>query len=140
MKVTKVQNEQQLKDAHSVRFKVFVKEQEVPQEIEVDQFDETSTHFVVYDDFKPIGAGRLRDLNGVGKVERICVDASFRDMGIGKLLMKFIEDEAKKMGFTTIKLNSQIQASDFYHSLGYEVCSQEFFDAGILHVTMKKSL
>lgn len=138
MNVLVVKNEKQLKDAYSVRVNVFVKEQKVPPEEELDQYDETATHFVVYDENHAIGAGRLRELDGVGKVERICIDRAYRNNGIGKLLMNAIENEGKKNGFTAFKLNSQVQATGFYKNLGYEVISEQFLDAGIPHVTMKK--
>jgi predicted GNAT family N-acyltransferase len=138
MNVILVETPEQLKDAYSVRVKVFVDEQKVPSEEEIDQFEDAASHFVVYDNGKPIGAGRLRDLDGVGKVERICVDADYRKKGIGKLLMDSIEAEGKNRGFTTFKLNAQTQATNFYRLLGYEVCSDEFLDAGIPHLAMKK--
>ncbi|MCT8140368.1 GNAT family N-acetyltransferase [Anaerobacillus sp. CMMVII] len=138
MEVFVVNNESQLRDAYSVRVKVFVDEQQVPPEEEIDDFEASSTHFVVYDKGKPIGAGRLRELDGYAKVERICIDKEYRSLGIGKLLMEAIEKEAKQQGFCKFKLNAQIQATDFYRKLGYEVCSDEFLDAGIPHVTMKK--
>ncbi len=138
MNVVKVTNEKQLKDAYSVRVRVFVDEQQVPPEEEIDQYEETATHFVIYDNEKPIGAGRLRELDGVGKVERICIEKEYRSKGIGKVLMEAIETEGKLEGFTSFKLNAQVQAIDFYRKLGYEVYSDEFLDAGIPHVTMIK--
>ncbi|QOY34222.1 GNAT family N-acetyltransferase [Anaerobacillus isosaccharinicus] len=138
MNVILVTNETQLKDAYSVRMRVFVEEQQVPPEEEIDQYENDATHFVVYDGSKPIGAGRLRELDNFGKVERICIDKDYRTKGIGKLLMDAIEKEAKERGLTAFKLNAQIQATEFYSKLGYEVCSDVFLDAGIPHVTMKK--
>lgn len=138
MNVTLVNSEKQLKDAYAVRVRVFVDEQKVPPDEEIDQHEESATHFVVYDQDQPIGAGRLRELDGFGKVERICIDSDYRKKGIGKLLMDAIETEGIKRGYTKFKLNAQIQAVPFYSKLGYEICSGEFLDAGIPHVTMKK--
>ncbi|RXI98214.1 GNAT family N-acetyltransferase [Anaerobacillus alkaliphilus] len=138
MKVVKVANTTQLEDAYSVRVKVFVEEQQVPPEEEIDQFEDIATHFVIYDDGKPIGAGRLRELDGFGKVERICIDNDYRSKGIGKILMEAIEAEGKSVGLHSFKLNAQVQAIEFYRKLGYEVYSEEFLDAGIPHVTMIK--
>ncbi|OLO35894.1 GNAT family N-acetyltransferase [Alkalihalophilus pseudofirmus] len=139
MKVTVVENKEQLKDAYSVRTTVFVEEQKVPEEEEIDQFEEDAIHFVVYDDSKPIGAGRLRVVDGYGKVERICILNEYRKKGIGKLLMDKIESVGQSEGLTKFKLNAQIQAEPFYKSLGYETVSGEFLDAGIPHVTMTKA-
>ncbi|WP_209125431.1 GNAT family N-acetyltransferase [Alkalihalobacillus sp. BA299] len=139
MKVTVVENKDQLKDAYTVRTTVFVEEQKVPEEEEIDQFEDEATHFVVYDDNKPIGAGRLRTVDGYGKVERICILNDYRKKGIGKLLMDEIESVGQQQGLKKFKLNAQTQAEAFYQSLGYETVSDEFLDAGIPHVTMIKS-
>jgi predicted GNAT family N-acyltransferase len=139
MNVVLATNEQQLKDAYSVRLKVFVEEQQVPPEEEIDQYEKIATHFVVYDGTTPIGAGRLRQLDDFGKVERICIDKEYRAKGIGKLLMDAVEKEARQQGMHSYKLNAQLQAVPFYQKLGYKVCSEEFLDAGIPHVTMKKT-
>lgn len=140
MKVMKVNNDTQLKDAFKIRVEVFVDEQNVPPEEELDEFEEVATHFVVYDDEDmPIGAGRIRFFEGFGKVERICIAKAYRSKGLGAILMEAIENEGQKQGYTSFKLNSQVQAIPFYEKRGYKVCSGEFLDAGIPHVTMKKN-
>ncbi len=73
-----VQTDEQLRDAFSVRKQVFVKEQQVSAEEEYDEFEETSIHVVIYDNDVPVGAGRFRTIDGIGKMERICVLASHR--------------------------------------------------------------
>jgi len=135
-----VNNQTQLEDAFSVRKKVFVEEQHVPMEEEIDQFEDSSTHFVLYDDSTPCGAGRFRLLDGVGKVERICVLRSYRGTGAGKKIMEAIEEYASSRKIASLKLNAQTQAIPFYEKLGYEVVSDEFLDAGIPHKTMKKNV
>ncbi|RSL30215.1 GNAT family N-acetyltransferase [Salibacterium salarium] len=133
-------NQQQQNDVFYVRFEVFVKEQQVPEDIEIDEHDETALHFIAYDDKTPIGAGRLRMVDGYGKVERVSVIASARHTGAGRDVMHAIEKQAAQQGCTAMKLNAQISASGFYEKLGYTVTSDEFIDAGIPHVEMKKSL
>ncbi|MET3504728.1 GNAT family N-acetyltransferase [Halalkalibacter oceani] len=138
MQVIKVETKQQLDDAFHIRTEVFVKEQKVPMEEEIDQYEEEATHFVVYDDEQPVGAGRLRFVDGYGKVERICIAESVRGKGVGRLLMEKIEATARGEGAEKMKLNAQRQAERFYEKLGYETVSGEFLDAGIPHVTMVK--
>ena len=138
MKVIAVATSEELQDAFSVRKKVFVEEQGVPIEEEIDQYDDAATHFVLYQNGSPKGAGRFRILDGIGKIERICVDCSLRGQGGGKAIMKEIEDYAKEQSISALKLNAQTHAIPFYESLGYEVVSDEFLDAGIPHKTMKK--
>lgn len=92
-----VQTDEQLRDAFSVRKQVFVNEQRVSAEEEYDEFEETSTHVVIYDNDVPVGAGRFRTIDGIGKMERICVLASHRKKGIGKIVMDALEAYAKKL-------------------------------------------
>ncbi|RSK29282.1 GNAT family N-acetyltransferase [Bacillus sp. HMF5848] len=140
MNVTHVTTPEQLDDAYYVRKVVFIDEQNVPEEEEMDQFDETSEHFVVYDGDKPVGAGRFRVVDGYGKVERICIMKSHRGKGLGNLLIHAIEAYAKDTNVAKTKLNAQTHAEAFYKKLGYETVSDEFMDAGIPHVTMIKNM
>ncbi|SDH72427.1 Predicted N-acyltransferase, GNAT family [Alteribacillus persepolensis] len=127
-------------DCFRVRFEVFVKEQHVPEAEEIDEYDDTAWHFAAYEDDQPIGTGRLRFLDGYGKVERICVLASHRHTGAGKLIMDAIEQKAQQEGAEKMKLHAQTTAAGFYEKLSYDVTSGEFMDAGIPHVEMKKQL
>lgn len=138
MNVEIVTTNEQLEDAFKVRRLVFVEEQQVPEEEEIDQYDDECTHFVLYDQELPIGAGRFRNIDGIGKVERICVLSQSRGTGAGKLIMDKIEQYAKQNNYSALKLNAQTQAIPFYDKLGYEIISEEFMDAGIPHRTMKK--
>jgi predicted GNAT family N-acyltransferase len=141
VEVKVVNNEQELADAFEVRKTVFIHEQNVPEEEEIDQFESDSIHFVLYDDSgKAAGAGRFRVLDGIGKVERICVLKENRKTGAGVAVMNKIEEYAKSKGISTLKLNAQTHAIPFYSQLGYETVSEEFMDAGIPHKTMKKSI
>lgn len=135
-----VKTEQELLDAFSVRKIVFVEEQKVPEEEEIDQFEDDATHFVLYNEGVAVGAGRFRILDGIGKVERICVLKETRGTGAGKEIMLGIEEYAKGIQVLSLKLNAQTQAIPFYEGLGYKVVSEEFMDAGIPHKTMKKTL
>lgn len=140
MDVIIVQNDKELQDAYKVRTTVFVDEQKVPPEEEIDQFENEAIHFVLYKENVPIGAGRLRNVDGYAKVERICVLKDYRVQGVGQMIMNKIEETAIEKGFTKFKLNAQTTAETFYNKLGYETVSGEFLDAGIPHVTMVKKV
>ncbi|KMK96753.1 acetyltransferase [Rossellomorea marisflavi] len=135
-----VSTEEQLQEVFSIRKSVFVEEQNVPAEDEIDQYEEESTHFLLYDEDHPVGAGRFRVMDGKGKAERICILSSLRGRGAGREIMRAIEDYAREMSLPVLKLNAQSQAIPFYEKLGYEIVSEEFLDAGIPHRTMEKSL
>ncbi|MED3551593.1 GNAT family N-acetyltransferase [Cytobacillus praedii] len=140
MEVKIVSNDNQLQEAFSIRKKVFVEEQQVPLEEEIDQYEEEAVHFLLYDQNLPIGAGRFRSVDGIGKVERICVLENHRKSGSGKAIMDKIEEYGKGEGVKKLKLNAQTHAIPFYSKLGYEIISEEFLDAGIPHRTMIKQI
>lgn len=134
-------SESERKDAFSVRRKVFVDEQGVPLNLELDEHDHTSAHFIVYDDNRAIGAGRIRKVGDtVGKVERVCVLEEFRGKHLGKLIMEALETHAQNTGMHKIILNAQSYAIPFYEKLGYGITSPEFMDADIPHRTMEKKV
>ncbi|ABS73554.1 MULTISPECIES: GNAT family N-acetyltransferase [Bacillus] len=131
--------EKQLNDAFFVRKEVFVKEQHVPEEEEIDQFEDTSEHIVIYDGGQPVGAGRWRLKDGHGKLERICVMKSHRSLGVGAIIMQALEKAAAAKGADSFILHAQTQAVPFYEKQGYRVTSgEEFLDAGIPHLEMIK--
>ncbi len=142
MNVVKTTDAEKRKDAFSVRTTVFVDEQKVPPEIEIDELEDQAVHFILYDEQnQPCGAGRFRTVGEYGKVERICVLKQARGKGAGNLIMDSIEQHAQTIdGLTKMKLDAQVHAIPFYEKRGYEVVSDEFLDAGIVHKTMTKPL
>ncbi|ENH95912.1 GNAT family acetyltransferase [Gracilibacillus halophilus YIM-C55.5] len=141
MDIYVVNNEKQQQDAFDVRYEVFVNEQNVPEEEEIDRYEEEAIHFVGYTNDRAIAASRMRLINSYAKLERICILKDHRGNGYGKDLLLFMEETAKQKGASTSKLHAQTQAEEFYQSLGYEKTSSDvFMDAGIPHVTMTKSL
>ncbi|MFP7168815.1 GNAT family N-acetyltransferase [Terribacillus sp. 7520-G] len=140
MDIIVAENSRQQQDAFQVRTLVFVEEQKVPADLEIDELENESIHFVGYEDDIPGAAGRMRFVNGYAKMERICILKEFRGKHYGNELMRAMEDEAKRRGMQKAKLNAQTQAIPFYERLGYTVVSDEFMDAGIPHKTMTKQL
>ena len=142
-KVIIARTEQQKKDAFAVRKKVFVEEQNVPLHLEIDDFDTSDdvVHFVLYDEDTVIGAARIRESEaGVAKIERVCIDSTYRGKNLGLLIMQEIEQHVRTLPFTTMKLNAQTYAIPFYEKLSFTVTSIEFLDAGIPHRSMEKTL
>ena len=140
MTVKIVETQKELEDAYSVRKTVFVDEQDVPLEEEIDAYEDEAEHFVMYHEGSPIAAGRFRFVDGYGKVERICVLQEARKTGAGKAIMNAIEKYAREKDIHKLKLNAQTHAIPFYAGLGYEIVSEDFMDAGIPHKTMVKEL
>jgi len=137
--VTIATSQRERENAFSVRRKVFVEEQGVPLNLELDELDKTADHFVVYSADNPIGAGRIREVTvGVGKVERVCVLPDYRGQHLGNLIMNKLEMHALNKGLHKILLNAQAYAVPFYEKLGYIITSPEFMDSDIPHRAMEK--
>ncbi|MBT2573776.1 GNAT family N-acetyltransferase [Bacillus sp. ISL-51] len=131
--------EKQINDAFFVRKEVFVKEQQVPEEEEIDHLEDESEHIVIYDGSQPVGAGRWRLKDSYAKLERICVMKSHRSLGVGAIIMQALEKAAAARGASAFILNAQTRAVPFYEKQGYRVTSgEEFLDAGIPHLEMVK--
>ena len=139
MEVIIVNNDQQQEDAYSVRKKVFVDEQQVPKKRKSIILESEATHFLLYYNHETCWSRSFRVVDGYGKVERICVLKEFRGSGAGKALMDKIESFAKNLGLNQLKLNAQTHAIPFYSKLGYEIVSEEFYEAGIPHQSMLKT-
>lgn len=140
MIVKKVETDEEKELIYHIRKTVFVDEQNVPVEEEIDAYEEEAIHFICYAEHKAVGAGRLRFIDNYGKLERICVLHAFRGQSLGQLIIAKMEEEIKNNGYKLAKLNAQTHAKQFYERLGYDVISGEFIDAGIPHVTMSKQL
>lgn len=129
-------------DALKIRNQVFVKEQGVPLDREIDNYEAYTIHFVLYQDTEtPMATLRLLPLeDGKIKVQRMAVLKEFRKKGLGKVIMEAAETFANEHDYQQLVLGAQLTARDFYQRLGYQAEGDIFLDAGIEHVTMTKTL
>ena len=123
----------------AVRETVFVKEQGVPVELEMDERDLICKHVLALVDGCPAGTARL-DIPKGGKVGRLAVLANFRRQGLGRRLMQEIETIGRGHQLPQLWCHAQKTAVPFYQSLGYDITSPEFLEAGIVHRKMSKPL
>ena len=123
-----------------IRTVVFVEEQAVPLELEMDDYDAVATHFMLRDGETPLGTARLLDKHGLAKIGRVAVLKEARGRGLGLVLMQAVIAEAKRRGFTESILDAQTYAIPFYARLGYVAEGEEFDDAGIPHFLMRRPL
>lgn len=131
----------QLEAAFDIRRKVFIEEQNVPPEEELDALDQTAVHVLALDAAgRPVATGRIIPYGeGTGKLQRIAVLREARGRGYGRAVVEALEEIGRSMGFSRFVLGAQTQAEAFYHKLGYRTVSPEvFLDAGIPHVNMEK--
>ncbi len=126
------------RDINSIRYAVFVKEQKVPPELEIDDLDRIAIHILFYVDNKPVGTGRI--VKEDGHIGRIAVLKEYRGKHIGYQMMLFLIEKAREFGLRSVWLSSQITAVGFYKKLGFVEYGNTFYDAGIKHINMKKHL
>jgi predicted GNAT family N-acyltransferase len=149
--VDRVATSEDLEAAFAVRMAVFVVEQQVPPELELDELDHapTTTHVVARGGGGDVvGTARLlTDPAHPGEVHvgRVAVAASARGTGVGAALMRALEEIARaehagQDGSVTVLLSAQVQALGFYERLGYTVSGPVYLDAGIEHRDAAKVL
>lgn len=141
MKSKIITTKEDLKKAFDIRIEVFVEEQGVPLEDELDEFDTLNgqcEHILVYFNEQPVGTGRIRMVDDFGKLERICILKPYRKFGLGKVIIKALEEVAEKNGVSKVKLHGQKHAEGFYKKLGYQTSSSVFMEDGIPHILMIK--
>ena len=124
-------------DAFLVRREVFIQEQGVPAELEIDEFDPTATHVLGYQDGQCIGTGRLVALgNGQAQIGRMAVLVQFRKQGIGTQILESLIELAKSRGMHQLILHAQIAAIPFYERMGFQAEGPTYDEAGIPHRNM----
>ncbi|MEJ0010534.1 MAG: GNAT family N-acetyltransferase [Alphaproteobacteria bacterium] len=125
----------------AIREEVFVHEQNVPADYEWDEHEATATHFLLHAGGEPVGTARLRILGEVAKIERVAIRKPARGKGLGAVIMRHVLDIARRYPqVTTARLGGQDNAIAFYKRLGFEICSDAYMEAGILHYDMKLAL
>ena len=133
-----VETEADMEAAVGIRFRVFVDEQSVPPEIELDEYDVVAAHALALLDGVAIATGRAIVEDGSARIGRMAVDREHRRSGVGGLVLRFLEDEAREQGAEEFVLHAQDYVKEFYARHGYEEHGDTFMEAGILHVEMRK--
>lgn len=126
----------ELEACFAIRMAVFVQEQKVPPEEELDALDATATHVLLRHEGQPAATARaVEKAPGVWKIGRVAVAAPFRKFGLGKAVMQGIEAACPARIFM---LEAQTHAIGFYEALGYVAEGPVYLDAGIPHRLMRK--
>ena len=132
------QNNKDMLSCLNLRRTVFIEEQNVPKNEEVDGDDPDCDHILLTVSDIPVGAARLKYYNDFIKVQRVCVLKNYRGQGIGSKIINFIIRHVEKNDIrSSIRLGSQIHALEFYKRLGFIEFGEEYLDAGILHKDME---
>jgi len=122
----------------AIRYSVFVEEQGVPAELEWDEMDVSSWHALAFtEDGTAVATGRLLPDGHIG---RMAVLKAARGTGMGARVLDALMAKAAELGYPELILNAQTHAERFYARVGFERIGEEFEEAGIPHVEMRKCL
>lgn len=125
--IINVSTEEQLQQALDIRKDVFVLEQKVPIDLEIDDYDRLESdahHVLIKSEGQYAATGRITYYNkDSAKMQRIAVRKPFRSKGIGRVLMMALEAQARELKLQYSVLDAQVQAEAFYRKLGYETIS-----------------
>lgn len=139
-----IRDAERLGEALAIRLRVFVEEQGVPLELEIDEHDRsdpTAVHALVREGDAPIGAGRFYVLGPSSvQIGRMAVTPEERGRGAGACLLDALIAEARRRGFTLARLEAQTTALEFYRKAGFREDGDRLWDAGILHQPMSRQL
>ena len=125
----------------ALRTRVFVEEQGVPPEIEQDDADDWAVHVLSRDDEGRVAAtGRLLVRGTGATIGRMAADASVRGRGHGAAVLDELHRQAVLRGVTEVELHAQVTARRFYERAGYTAVGEEYEEAGIVHITMRRVL
>lgn len=124
----------------ALRFAVFCEEQGVPEEMEHDAEDATAVHLVLDDDGRVIGTCRLIGAGERIRLGRMAVTRERRGEGLGAVLLAHAHAVAAGAGAREVELHAQVDVRGFYERAGYAAQGEEFEEAGIAHITMRRPL
>jgi predicted GNAT family N-acyltransferase len=148
VEVVRVTSLEEMQDALSVRRRVFIEEQGVPEDLEIDEHDAdpatvtTALHVLARLDGVPVATGRLLldEHDGNLHIGRVAVLAEHRHRGLGRTVMLALHDLGRERNATSITLAAQLHAIGFYERLDYTARGDVFLDAGIEHRWMGLAL
>ncbi len=121
--------------AAPIRFEVFVEEQGVPREIELDRDDARSLHALAFEQEKAVATARLLPDGHIG---RMAVLRPWRGQGIGGAMLQRLMAAARARGDREVVLAAQVRAVPFYKAHGFVETGAEYLAAGIPHQDMRR--
>jgi predicted GNAT family N-acyltransferase len=128
-------------DVAALRTRVFVEEQGVAPEIERDAADDTAVHVISRDESgRVVATGRLLVRGSTAGIGRMAADAAVRGQGHGTAVLEELHRQAVLRGVSEVELHAQVSARGFYERAGYAAVGEEYEEAGIAHITMRRQL
>jgi predicted GNAT family N-acyltransferase len=129
-----------MEQAWALRRRVFIEEQHVPEEIELDLDDARALHALALEGERAVGCGRMLAHGDHVKIGRMAVLAERRGAGVGRRVLQFLVECARQRGYRRAMLDAQLHAEGFYLKLGFTPVGEVFEEAGIMDRKMERSL
>ena len=136
VRVRQVSSKKEVAQAFAIRMRVFVTEQGVPAEIELDRDDAQAIHFLALISDRAVGTARVVFHRGGAKIGRMAVLKSYRGRGVGTKLLERAIAASKRKRARRIYLHAQVGVIGFYQSAGFRASGPVFAEAGIPHRKM----
>jgi len=132
-------------EACPIRYAVFVDEQKVPVEMEIDEHDPASLHILARAGAVAVGTGRLLPVHDEGgrlvsHIGRMAVVKDWRGKGVGAAMLIALVKAARSRGDEEVVLSAQTHALGFYRRFGFVEEGPQYLDAGIPHQTMRRAI
>ena len=135
-----IANTNEKEKVFALRFEVFVDEQNVPPEIEIDEKDDHAIHIIAEEEGVTVGCARAVLSENSAYIGRIAVKKNLRGRHIGIQICRFVIDYCEEQGCKYIWLNAQVPAQGFYEKLGFKSEGEPFIEAGIEHIKMSMEI
>lgn len=132
-------NSSVFQDAYHIRLKVFCEEQGIPRDHELDGFEDTAYHSVVYVNETPIACGRMNIINDGAKICRVAVMKDSRRSGYAIEMCKHLISIAQQHGAKYVYLHAQTYITNLYEKIGFIPEGENFIEDDIPHVRMIKN-
>ena len=134
IKVRNVVNAEEMEIVRDIRHRVFIVEQNVPQHVEVDQFEESAKYLLATLDGHFVGTARWRKTTKGIKLERFAVLQEKRTYGVGRALVEFILEQVRNEA--VVYLHAQDHVISFYKKFGFQTIGDHFYEGGSSHQVM----
>ncbi len=105
------------------------------------EHDKIMIYFGYDDNGEILGVVGLEKLSPIkAQLRQMAVHDKLQGKGVGRQLVRFLEDYCRKEGMKEIQLDARYPARGFYAKLGYSEFGEIYEKIGIDHIDMKKML
>jgi predicted GNAT family N-acyltransferase len=126
--------------AYAIRYAVFVEEQGIAAELEIDAYDPIAQHVLAFVDGQCVATARIfldEQDPSKAKIGRMAVLKDFRGQGIGTALLGEAIRAGMMQGASVFELHAQHSAAPFYAKLQFKPHGAIFDEVGIPHQCMR---